>query len=105
VAALNAAYRNRSGATNVLSFPMLDPAEIAEVMQSGATEVLLGDIVLAHGVCASEASERSVPMKAHAAHLIVHGALHLLGYGHHTEEVAAEMEAAERAALARLGIP
>ena len=62
-------------------------------------------IVLAHGVCASEAEEKGVTVSAHATHLVVHGTLHLLGYDHETgDEDAEAMEAVERSALERLGI-
>jgi probable rRNA maturation factor len=68
-------------------------------------EALLGDIVLAYGICAREAAEKGIAVEAHAAHLLVHGALHLLGYDHEQGEAEAEeMESAERAALARIGI-
>jgi probable rRNA maturation factor len=67
-------------------------------------ELLLGDIVLARGVCLSEAEEKGVSAEDHAAHLVVHGTLHLLGYDHRDDEEAAEMEEREGRALARLGI-
>jgi probable rRNA maturation factor len=67
--------------------------------------VLLGDVVLAHGVCAAEAADKGVAVETHAAHLIVHGTLHLLGYDHDTGEADAErMEHVEREALAAIGI-
>jgi len=66
--------------------------------------VILGDIVLAHGVCAREAEERGVSTADHATHLIVHGTLHLLGYDHQEDGEADAMEAMERAALANLGL-
>jgi probable rRNA maturation factor len=65
---------------------------------------LLGDIVLAHGVCAAEAAEKGVPFEQHATHLLVHGTLHLLGYDHQQDAQASDMEAREVKALARLGI-
>ena len=65
---------------------------------------MLGDIILARGVCASEAEDKAIPLDQHAAHLMVHGTLHLLGYDHMDEESAADMEAREVRALARLGI-
>jgi len=67
-------------------------------------ELLLGDIVLAHGVCEAEAAEKGVPLEQHATHLMVHGTLHLLGYDHHKDSEAADMEAREVRALERLGI-
>jgi len=66
--------------------------------------LLLGDIVLARGVCAAEAADKAIPLAHHAAHLMVHGTLHLLGYDHHDDAEAADMEAREVRALARLGI-
>ncbi len=93
---LNAAWRGKDKATNVLSFPMTDTPENAP---------MLGDIVLAAGVCAREAAEKKVAVETHATHLVVHGTLHLLGYDHETgDEDAEEMEAIERKALASLGI-
>jgi probable rRNA maturation factor len=103
VKALNAAYRGKDRPTNVLSFPMMEPEMLGQL--SGAGELLLGDVVLARGVCAAEAADKAVPVETHAAHLIVHGTLHLLGYDHETsDEDADHMEATEREALASLGI-
>jgi probable rRNA maturation factor len=67
-------------------------------------EVLLGDIVLAHGVCVAEAGERGISVEDHASHLLVHGVLHLIGYDHLGDDEAEGMEAIERDALAFLGI-
>jgi probable rRNA maturation factor len=96
VKGLNAAWRGRDKATNVLSFPMAEtPGEAP----------LLGDIVLASGVCAREAAEKNVAVETHATHLVVHGTLHLLGYDHEIGDAEAEeMEEIERKALASLGI-
>jgi probable rRNA maturation factor len=103
VRALNAAWRGKDKPTNVLSFPMLDAEQLAAAR--GPRELLLGDIVLAHGVCAREAAEKGLPVRDHAAHLVVHGTLHLLGYDHEEGEDEAEaMEELERRALATLGI-
>ncbi len=66
--------------------------------------MLLGDIVLAHGVCAAEAGERAVSIEAHAQHLIVHGTQHLLGFDHEGDAQAEAMEDMERAAMAALGL-
>ena len=105
VALLNWVWRKKTGTTNVLSFPMIEPALLDALHPDGEGELLLGDIVLAHGVCTSEASGRGISIRDHATHLVVHGTLHLLGYDHETGERDAEaMEAAERLALAGLGI-
>ncbi len=105
VRALNAAYRNKNKPTNVLSFPMFEADLLEPLAMADGGEVLLGDVVLAQGVCASEAADKGVPVEEHAAHLVVHGTLHLLGYDHETSDDEAEtMEAVERKALAALGL-
>ena len=103
VRALNAQWRGKDKATNVLSFPMAEEDDL-EAAVEGGPELLLGDIVLASGVCAIEAADKGVPLESHAAHLMVHGTLHLLGYDHKDDESASDMEAREVRALARLGI-
>ena len=105
VRALNAAYRGKDKPTNVLSFPMIAEEALSASQAAGPGEILLGDVVLAYGVCAAEAAEKGVAVETHAAHLIVHGTLHLLGYDHETgSEDAEAMEAIERQALAAIGI-
>ena len=102
VRALNAEWRGKDKPTNVLSFPMAEAAELADA--GDGPELMLGDVVLARGVCLAEAEERQVALEDHAAHLIVHGTLHLLGYDHGDDDSATDMEAREVRALARLGI-
>jgi probable rRNA maturation factor len=105
VRSLNAAWRGKDKATNVLSFPMAEPEQIEALACAEEGEALLGDIVLAHGVCAGEAAEKGIAVCSHAAHLVVHGMLHLLGHDHEQGEGEAEaMEEAERRALAALGV-
>ena len=105
VRTLNNQYRQKDKPTNVLSFPMVQPDLLETVTQnSDDGEVILGDIVLAHGVCAAEAAERGVSVEDHATHLIVHGVLHLLGYDHMGDQEAEAMEEMERAALRTLGL-
>ena len=103
VRALNAHWRGKDKPTNVLSFPMAEAYELQDE-NVAERELLLGDIILAHGVCAAEADEKGVSFEAHAAHLLVHGTLHLLGYDHSGDNDAADMESREIRALARLGI-
>ena len=103
---LNAQYRQKDKPTNVLSFPMIEPDLIESLTQnSDDGEVILGDIILAQGVCEREAAEKGISVEQHATHLIVHGVLHLLGYDHQGDSEAEAMESMERAALATLGIP
>jgi len=104
VHALNRDWRGRDKPTNVLSFPMLERAELADLAADGPP-VMLGDIALAHETCAREAADKGVPLEHHATHLIVHGLLHLAGHDHvDSEAQAEEMEALETAILAKLGI-
>jgi probable rRNA maturation factor len=105
VGSLNAAYRGKDKSTNVLSFPMFEAELLDSLVMADGGEVLLGDIVLAAGVCAREAGEKGISVRDHAAHLVVHGTLHLLGYDHEQGDKEAEaMEGVEREALAMLGI-
>ena len=103
VRALNSQWRGKDQPTNVLSFPLAEATELHE-SNVADRELLLGDIVLARGVCEREAANKALPVQDHAAHLLVHGTLHLLGYDHHDDDAAADMEAREVRALARLGI-
>ena len=103
VRTLNAKWRGKDKPTNVLSFPMAESYELQDE-NVVAKELLLGDIILARGVCETEADAKGVPFEDHAAHLLVHGTLHLLGYDHMNDAEAAEMESREVRALARLGI-
>ena len=102
---LNAAYRGKDKPTNVLSFPMVQPDLLDALSNGDDGEVLLGDIVLAAETVRREAADKGTAVEAHASHLIVHGTLHLLGYDHGTDDEAEHMEAIERDALARLGLP
>jgi probable rRNA maturation factor len=103
VHALNSEWRGKDKPTNVLSFPMAEADDLADAAGSGP-ELMLGDIILARGVCAAEAAEKAIPIEDHAAHLMIHGTLHLLGYDHMDDAAAADMEAREIRALARMGI-
>lgn len=93
VRGLNVRFRGQDKPTNVLSFPAPQNPER-----------FLGDIALAYGVCAREASEQGKSLKNHLQHLVAHGVLHLLGYDHETDAQAEEMEGLERVVLAGLGI-
>jgi len=103
VRALNEKWRGKDKPTNVLSFPMAESYELQDENVATA-ELLLGDIVLARGVCEAEAAQKGVSVEDYAAHLLVHGTLHLLGNDHAHEAGAVDMEAREGRALKRLGI-
>ena len=100
---LNAHWRGKDKPTNVLSFPMAEQYELEQGDEEGP-QLMLGDLVLARGVCEAEAAAKGIPVETHAAHLLVHGTLHLLGYDHQDDRDADEMEAREVRALTRLGI-
>ena len=105
VHALNKQWRAKDRPTNVLSFPMLSREEVFRAGASEGVPGMLGDMILAHGVCAREAAEKDVSVEVHAAHLIVHGLLHLAGHDHELGDAQAEeMENLERKALALMGI-
>lgn len=101
---LNSSYRGKDKPTNVLSFPLVPQDLLGSLSNSDDGEILLGDIVMARGICGDEAKEKSILMADHASHLLVHGVLHLLGYDHETEAEALIMEALEVKALQNLGI-
>lgn len=90
---LSARFRDKDRPTNVLSFPAPENAAPH-----------LGDIVLAYGVCATEAEAQGKSLSDHLSHLVVHGVLHLLGRDHEDEAEAEAMEAEEREILAELGV-
>ena len=96
-AALNKQYRNKNIPTNVLSFP----ADIPDFVELP----LLGDIVICAKVVATEAKEQHKILKAHWAHMVIHGTLHLLGYDHLEDSDADIMETLETVILAQLGFP
>ncbi len=91
--ALNAEYRGKDYATNVLTFVYDDDHPRA------------GDIVLCAPVVREEAGAQRKDLASHYAHLVVHGMLHLQGFDHERAAAAAAMEAREVAILARLGLP
>lgn len=95
---LNGRFRDKDKPTNVLSFPA---PELPEHLGAAPH---LGDIVLAYGVCASEAEAQGKTLADHLSHLVVHGVLHLLGRDHEDDAEAEEMEAEEREILAQIGV-
>lgn len=99
---LNRAWRGQDTPTNVLSFPA--PPHPAPQPGAECGERELGDIALAYETVAREAAAEGKTVRDHAAHLVVHGILHLLGADHDDDREAEEMERAETAALATLGI-
>jgi len=89
---LNREFRGKDYATNVLTFVY-------------GAQPLSGDVVVCAPVVAREAREQGKETRAHYAHLVVHGLLHLQGLDHEEEGEARRMERRERAILRRLGYP
>ncbi len=101
-AELNASYRHKDGPTNVLSFPFELPPGVPAA-EAGLS--LLGDLVICVPVVEREARAQGKPERAHWAHLVVHGTLHLLGFDHIEPADAERMEALEIEILDALGYP
>lgn len=99
---LNKTWRGIDKATNVLSFPALQPEGAQD---DGDMPRMLGDIAIAYETTRSEADAEHKPFDHHLSHLAVHGFLHLIGYDHENDDDAEVMEGLEREILAQLGIP
>ena len=93
--ALNSRYRDRPEPTNVLSFPVELPP--------GVKAAIIGDLAICAPVVEREAREQGKEVRAHWAHMVVHGILHLAGHHHETPSRAQAMEALEVELLAALG--
>ena len=89
---LNLAFRKKNAATNVLTFPY-------ELTKSNVH----ADIIFCLPVLQKEAKVQGKTLKAHLAHLIVHGCLHAQAYDHETKKDAEKMEASEVQILKKLG--
>lgn len=104
IAALNDHFRGKAKATNVLSWPSVEPAPRAPGAVPVPPQGELGDIAISFDTCAAEAAAQGKPFADHVTHLIVHAILHLAGYDHEADADAETMEDAERSILAGLGI-
>lgn len=94
---LNQTYRKKDSPTNVLAFPSEIPAYVVQ------KRPMLGDIVISPEVLYEESKKGKKPLKAHWAHIIIHGVLHLLGYDHIATEDARIMQTLEVCLLYELG--
>jgi probable rRNA maturation factor len=92
----NKQYRDKKGATNILSFPFDVP--------DGVESNLLGDLLVCAPIVEKEALIQHKKIEHHWAHMIVHGVLHLLGYDHIENEEAEEMEVLEIKILKKIKI-
>lgn len=110
ITTLNADFREKPTATNVLSWPAedlgadIDGETPHTPSKDFAGSLELGDIAISYDTCAREAAQAGKPMNDHVTHLIVHGVLHLLGYDHIRDQDATLMEAIEVQILGKMGI-
>ena len=94
MAELNQTWRQKAGPTDVLSFPA-----------GPEVKPFLGDISVGYGIALRDAEAAGKALDQHLSHLLIHGLLHLMGFDHIDDTMAAEMEALEITALASLGWP
>ena len=86
MAGLNQTYRNRTGPTNVLAFPMHE-GDFSDINPE-----LLGDVVISIDTAAREAEEMGLAMEKRFNFLLIHGVLHLFGFNHETDDDAEVMD-------------
>ena len=107
---LNADFREKDKATNVLSWPADERAAETQGAMPDAPEpdvfgtIELGDIAISYDTCAREAQEAGKPIQDHTMHLMVHGVLHLLGFDHINDPDAELMEGLETEILCKMGL-
>lgn len=112
IAALNESHMGKSGPTDVLSFPIDDEPivvgqDVLEAISNEDSDAesprlelrLVGDIVIAPSIAAQNARDHEVTLEEELRLLVVHGALHLLGWDHLLDEDAQAMEAREQMLL------
>jgi len=101
---LNRDFRGMDKATDVLSFPQYEPAELPKIgRQKGP--IALGDIALAYQYVVVEAKKENKILINYVTHLVIHGLLHLFGYDHMEAADAAEMEKLEIRIMKSLNLP
>ena len=109
IAALNADFRQKGAATNVLSWPSDERGAQVDGDRPAPPQLPmdaeLGDIAISYDTCAREAAEGGIPFANHVTHLMVHATLHLLGFDHERDRDAALMEGLETEILGKLDIP
>jgi len=86
MAGLNQTYRNRTGPTNVLAFPMHE-GDFSDINPE-----LLGDVVISIDTAAREAEELGLTLKQRFDFLLIHGVLHLFGFDHETDDEEEAMD-------------
>jgi len=101
---LNREFRHTKRPTDVLSFPWAwdeGPSKVRNIFRR-ELEGFLGDVIISAETARRDASEEGITLDVKLRQLVLHGALHLLGYDHETDN--GEMQSLENKLLARLGI-
>ncbi|HET6662610.1 MAG TPA: rRNA maturation RNase YbeY [Acidimicrobiales bacterium] len=105
ICGLNRRFMDADGPTDVLAFPIDDPAEAPptpdDAGPTGSGPLLLGDVVVCPAVAERQASQHAASFDDELALLVVHGVLHVLGHDHAEVDEAALMRARERELLER----
>ena len=104
MAELNSEFRGKAQPTNVLSWPSFFGDMPEPPGNPGEGPLFIGDLALGYETCAREAEAAGIPLADHAAHLVVHGVLHLVGLDHAEDAEADAMEALETKILASMGV-
>jgi probable rRNA maturation factor len=105
MAELNAGFRGKAAPTNVLSWPAFaGPVPDEPPGLPGEGPLFIGDLALGYETCAREAEAAGITLPDHAAHLVVHGVLHILGHDHVEDDAAETMESLETKVLASMGV-
>lgn len=104
MAELNGQFRGKATPTNVLSWPAFSGEIPVPPGEPGEGPLFLGDVALGYDTCLAEAEAAGITFADHAAHLVVHGVLHLLGHDHALDAEAETMEEIETKVLASMGV-
>lgn len=99
---LNKDHRQKDKITDVLSFPLQESIRWGE-FDNFSSEIEIGDIFIATGVCASQAEEFKISFREEFLHLAVHGFLHLVGFDHEiSDEEEKLMEKSEKQIIEKI---
>jgi len=95
---LNAEYRGKNNATDVLSFPMDAP-----FTEQSIFGMPLGSIIIAESFVKEKAVEFGHTVQDELSLLFIHGMLHLLGFDHESDN--GEMRAREKELIEQFDLP
>ena len=103
---INNKFRNIDRATDVLSFPMFEKAELDEKIKNKdfLYEDVLGDVIISIDKVKEQAEEYGHSFERELSYMLVHGFYHLMGYDHIEEEDKKIMRPKEEKILNELKI-